>query len=131
MKKDDPLSHKKSILFEDLVGLALICSEQGMKFDIARWCGEKADTLNLSGTANLAYNGSIFVKEGLGYMLTFDGLTDIGPDSELCFRVLTPLLETKMYVIWKKYQVFSPSAALLLDEIKSSFHQIKKNIQHD
>ena len=44
--------------------LELICSAQGMKFDLPRWCGEKADTLNLTGTLNLAYNGSVFVKEG-------------------------------------------------------------------
>ena len=75
--------------------------------------------LNLSGTINLAYNGSVFVKEGLGYMLSFDKLADTGADSELCFRPLEPPLETKMYVIWKKYQVFTPIAELLLDELKT------------
>lgn len=120
MKKEDPLSEKERIRFEDLMGLALICSEQGMKFDITRWCGEKADTLNLSGTVNLAYNGSVFVKEGLGYMLSFDQLVDTGADSLLCFRPLEPRLETKMFVIWKKYQVFSPIAGLLLDQLKTA-----------
>ena len=118
MKKEDVLAQKESIRFEDLTGLELICSEQGMKFDISRWCGEKADQHKLSGTINLAYNGSVFVKEGLGYMLSFDKLVDTGSDSELCFRPLMPLLETKMYVIWKKYQVFTPIAELLLDELK-------------
>ena len=89
-----------------------------MQVDIPRWCGEKADMLNLSGTINLAYNGSIFVKEGLGYMLTFDKLTNTGEDNDLCFRALSPPLETKMYVIWKKYQVFTPIAELLLEELK-------------
>ena len=90
-----------------------------MKFDISRWCGEKADALNLSGTVNLAYNGSVFVREGLGYMLTFNHLVNTGADSDLCFRPLEPPLETKMYVIWKKYQVFSPIAGLLLEELKA------------
>ena len=102
-----------------MAGLPLICSAQGMKFDISRWCGEKADALNLSGTVNLAYNGSVFVREGLGYMLTFDRLVNTGADSDLCFRPLEPPLETKMYVIWKKYQVFSPIAGLLLEELKA------------
>ena len=108
-------------MFEDLLGIPLICSEQGMKFDITRWCGEKIDMLNLSGTINLAYNGSVFVKEGLGYMLTFDGLVDTGADSEICFRALEPPLETKMYLVWKKYQVFSPIAGLLLEKMKKMF----------
>ena len=118
MKKEDPLARKETICFEDLIGLELICSAQGMKFDISRWCGEKADMLDLSGTINLAYNGSVFVREGIGYMLTFDRLINTGPESGLCFRPLEPLLETKMYVIWKKYQVFTPIAQLLLDELK-------------
>ncbi len=118
MKENDPLSKKECIRVDDLIGLPLICSAQGMKFDISRWCGEKADMLNLSGTVNLAYNGSVFVKEGLGYLLMFDRLVDTSPGSGLCFRPLEPPLETKMYVIWKKYQVFSPIAELLLDELK-------------
>lgn len=119
MPKDSPLSHKERIYVEDLFGLQLICSEQSMREDIPRWCGEKADYLLLSGSTNLFYNGSVFVKEGLGYMLTFDGLVDTGADSKLCFRPLAPVLETKMYVIWKKYQIFTPIAELLLEMLKS------------
>ena len=125
MKKDDALAQKKCIRVNDLMGLPLICSAQGMKFDIARWCGEKVDMLNISGTVNLAYNGSVFVREGLGYMLMFNHLVDTGSDSDLCFRPLEPPLETKMYVIWKKYQVFSPISELLLDELKICFHMQK------
>lgn len=118
MKKDDPLASRDRIEVDDLIGLPIICSAQAMQVDIPRWCGEKADLLNLSGTTNLAYNGSVFVKEGVGYMLSFDKLIDTGADSELCFRPLEPPLETKMYVIWKKYQVFTPIAELLLKELK-------------
>ena len=54
-------------------------------------------------------------------MLTFEHLIKTGEDSPLCFRPLNPRLETKMYVIWKKYQVFTPIAELLLDELKNRF----------
>lgn len=121
IRKDTPLSEKKEIAFEDLLGIELICSEQGMKFDISRWCGEKTDQLNLSGTVNLCYNGGVFVKEGLGCMLTFEHLVNTDKNSNLCFRPLTPRLETKMYIIWKKYQVFTPIAELLLDKLKQLF----------
>lgn len=121
MRKDSPLASKARICVEDLIGLDLICSSQAMKADIPRWCGEKTDMLRLSGTVNLAYNGSVFVKEGAGYLFSFDQLVDTGADSELCFRPLCPPLKTKMYVVWKKYQMFSPAAELLLEEMKSSF----------
>lgn len=119
MRKDSLLSHKERIYVEDLLGLQLICSEQSMKEDIPRWCGEKVDTLLHSGSTNLFYNGSVFVKEGLGYMLTFDNLADTSKDSDLCFRPLSPPLETRMYVIWKKYQMFTPIAELLIEMLKS------------
>lgn len=122
IRKDHPLAEKREIVFADLTEVDLICSEQGMKFDIARWCGENTDQLKLSGTINLCYNGGIFVEEGLGGMLTFDRLVNTGDDSKLCFRPLSPRLETKMYIIWKKYQVFTPIAELLLDELKKRFH---------
>lgn len=121
MRNDSPLALKESICVEDLIGLDLICSEQAMQVDIPRWCGETADTLNHSGSVNLFYNGAVFVKEGLGYMLTFDNLADTAPESGLCFRPLTPMLETKTYVIWKKHQIFTPIAERLLNVLKADF----------
>ncbi len=89
--------------------------------DLPRWCGEKVDQLQIMATFNLSNNGAVFVREGLGVELTFDKLIEITPDSTLCFRPITPELHTKMYVIWKKYQVFTPVAQLLLDELKKIF----------
>lgn len=121
MRTDSPLAGKERIQVCDLMGLDLITSQQAMEVDIPRWCGEKVDMLNLSGTINLFYNGSVFAKEGLGYLLAFEHLVETGTEHDLCFRPLDPPLETKMYVIWKKYQVFTPIADLLLQQLKQSF----------
>ncbi len=127
MRTDSPLAKKEKIQVDDLIGLDLLTSQQAMEVDIPRWCGEKADMLNLSGTVNLFYNGSIFVKEGLGYLLTFEHLVETGIEGNLCFRPLDPPLETKMYVIWKKFQVFTPIAELLLQQLKQNLG--KANIE--
>lgn len=121
MRRDSLLAQKKEITFEDLYGLPLFCSKQSIQVDFPRWCGEDMDKLNFAGTFNLAYNGSIFVKEGLGYLLTFEHLINTSEESGLCFRPITPTLETNMYIIWKKYQVFSPIAELFLKRLKSEF----------
>lgn len=120
MRKDSPLAAKKAVCMEDLLDLPLICSRQGITEDYPKWFGEKVDTLNIVATFNLAYNAGILVREGMGYLITFDKLVNTGADSELCFRPLAPTLETKLYFAWKKYQVFTPAAELLLDEMK--FH---------
>lgn len=121
MRRDSLLAQKKEITFEDLYGLPLFCSKQSIQVDFPRWCGEDMDKLNFAGTFNLAYNGSIFVKEGLGYLLTFEHLINTSEESGLCFRPITPTLETNMYIIWKKYQIFSPIAELFLKRLKSEF----------
>ena len=87
------------------------------------------DKLHLEGSFRLSYNGSLFVKEGLGYLLTFEHLIDTNPGSRLVFRPLTPTLETKMYLIWKKYQVFTPIAERLLGSLKSCFESMAA--EHD
>lgn len=119
MRKDCKLAKKKTIQYEDLLGLQLICSIQAIDTDFPRWCGDKVEKLNIFTTINLFYNGSIFVKEGLGYLLTFDKLADTSTESDLCFRPLKPRLETKMYIIWKKHQQFTPVSELFMEELKS------------
>ena len=121
MRRDSPLAEKSEITFEDLYGLPLFCSEQSIRVDFPRWCGDNMDKLNFAGTVNLAYNGSVFVKEGLGYLLSFEHLIGTGEESGLCFRPITPVLETSMYIIWKKYQVFSPIAELFVRRLKDEF----------
>lgn len=116
MPENHPLAKKEAIRAEDLYGEELICSEQSVEVDIPRWCGKKADRLNFTGNTNLAYNGSIFVKEGLGLMLSFEHLIQPCEENGLVFRPLEPKLENKMYLIWKKYQVFSPIAQRLMEE---------------
>lgn len=121
MPEDDPLAKKKVILVDDLIGLPLFCSEQSWENDIPRWAGEKMDALHLEGSFRLAYNASIFAKEHLGYLLTFDRLVNTSPGSGLTFCPLRPQLETKLYLVWKKYQTFSPIAGRFLAQIKTAF----------
>ena len=104
-----------------MYGLPLFASEQSIRADFQRWCGENADKLNITGTFNLAFNGSVFVREGLGYLLTFEHLINTSIESGLCFRTITPDLETKMYIIWNKFQIFSPIAELFPKKIKEDF----------
>ena len=121
MPQNAQLAKKESIAVDDLVGLPLYSSEQGWKNDIAKWCGERIHDLHLEGSFRLAYNASVFVKEGLGYQLTFGGLVNTSPESGLVFRPLTPRLETKLFLIWNKYQTFTPIAERFLAEVKASF----------
>ena len=118
---DAELAKKKTINIDDLQGLPLITSKQGWNGDIKAWAGDRFDMLHLEGSFRLAYNASMFVREGLGYQLSFRHLVDVSESSGLVFRPLSPPLETKLYLIWNRWQTFTPIAERFLDQIKSSF----------
>lgn len=118
MRRDCPLADKSVLEIKDILPYPVFCSEQSAKVDLPRWCGEYIDQLNVMATFNLSGNAAVFAREGLGIVLTFDKLIETNDKSSLCFRPIVPSLHTDMYVIWKKYQVFSPAAQLLLDNLK-------------
>ena len=118
---DAVLAKKESIRIEDILGLPLFASEQGWEGDIRGWAGEHFAQLRLEGSFRLAYNASMFVREGLGYQLTFRNLVDVSEVSGLVFRPLEPKLEVKLYLIWNRYQAFTPIAERFLAQIRESF----------
>ena len=121
MRKDHPLANHSCIHLNDLTEIPLILSRQAMREEMPRWFGEAQDKLNIVATYDLLFNTSVMVRENFGCVLGFDGLVYTGPDSDLCFRPLEPTLTSPMDIIWKKYQVFSPAASLLLEELKRNF----------
>lgn len=121
MPKDAPLAKKETIKADDLIGLPLFTSEQGWEGDIKKWAGKTYEKLHLEGSFRLAYNASMFVKEGLGFQLSFEHLVNTAPESGLIFRPLYPKLETKLFLIWNKYQTFTPIANKFLSQVKTHF----------
>ena len=121
MRKDSPLARHSCIHLRDLMDIPLILSRQAMGEEMPRWFGETQEKLNVVATYDLLFNTSVMVREGFGYVLGFDGLVYTGPDSDLCFRPLEPALISPMYLVWRKYSVFSPPAALLLQALQQAF----------
>lgn len=115
------LAQKDCITFEDLLGLPLFCSGQGWHVDLPLWCGERINELTLEGSFRLSYNASVFTREGLGYLLTFEHLVNTSSESGLVFRPLYPELTTDMFIIWKKHQVFTPIAERFINELQKEF----------
>ena len=119
MRKDDPLKGKSSFAASDLDKLPLICSRQWIDQESPRWLGAAAKDMNIVATYNLVFNGSVMVRAGMGYAVVLDKLVNTGEESDLTFIPLSGVPQTEMYVIWRKYQTFTPIAHLLLQELKT------------
>ncbi|MDO4288189.1 MAG: LysR family transcriptional regulator [Eubacterium sp.] len=120
MRSDAPLAEKASICPEELWDKPLIISHQESNGGIvSQWIKRDFEILNIVSVYNLIFNASLFVEEGLGYAICFDKIINTA-DSRLCFRPLNPPLEIEMYLIWKKYQVFSKAAKQFLQALQEN-----------
>ncbi len=122
MRKDSPLAEKDRFAAGDLWDQPLIISRQASIDDeMFAWLGRDLSKLNVVATYDLVCNASRFVKMGLGYAITLDGLINTTGRSELCFRPLYPALEAGLCIVWKKYQVFSRAAEQFLKQLQFEF----------
>ena len=106
---------------EDLAGLPLFCSEQSWEADIRPWAGKDFSRLRMEGSFRLAFNGALFTREGLGFLLTLEHLVDVSPGSGLTFVPLLPELRLRFYLIWNRYQTFTPIAGRFLEQMTEAF----------
>lgn len=121
MTKDDPLAKKSAITAEDLVGRNVLNSQQAENrkyFD--SWFGNYKEQINIIGTVNLNFNGTLLVKNKATIMLTLDKLANISDESNLTFRPITPMLKQPVTVIWKRETNLSPVADLFLNRLRAS-----------
>lgn len=121
MTKDDPLAKKSAITAEDIVGRNVLNSQQAENrkyFD--SWFGNYKEQINIIGTVNLNFNGTLLVKNKAAIMLTLDKLANISDESNLTFRPITPMLKQPVTVIWKRETNKSPVADLFLNRLRAS-----------
>ena len=125
MRKDSPLAEKEIITAEDLWDKPLIISHQtSANSEMFSWLKTDISSLDIVATYDLVYNASLFVKKGVGYVITLDGIINTTGDSELCFRPLYPTLEAGLCIVWKKYQVFSRASNAFLQQLQQEMENL-------
>lgn len=128
MRSDSPLAAKEAICAKDLWDKPLILSHQTtLSSEMASWLKIDASKLNVVATYDLIYNASVFVNKGFGYVIALDKLINTSGNSNLCFRPLYPALNAELYIIWKRYQVFSRASEQFLQQLQQ---EISSAIEH-
>lgn len=121
MRKDNPLAHLQSIHPDDIGNLPVWVAHQQLEGNVlSGWLGRDVQSLNIISTFNLITTPSMMIEEGFGMAFTFDNLVNISENSNLCFRPLEPKVEAELYLVWKKFQMFTKPAKLFLDSIQNS-----------
>lgn len=127
MRKDSPLAEKEAISPEDLWNRPLLISQQESEGgELVQWMKRSISKLNIAMTYNLLFNASLLVEEGFGYAICLDKIINTSGDSKLCFRPLSPTIEIEMYMIWKRYQIFSKPAEKFLMMMQENINTIQK-----
>lgn len=127
MRKDNPLANFESIQPEQLLDIPLLCSEQMLKENgLSGWLGFPYQQLNIISTFNLINTPTRLVEAGVGSAVAFDCLLDLSGQTNLCFRPFSPRLEIGVYVVWKKYQLFTTGAQKFLDQLQIEITNIEE-----
>lgn len=118
-RRDNPLAEKEEIHPEDLVGEPLIVSSQSMRAiagnAVVEWYGDLLRQMRVVADFNLPFNGAVLAQEGIGSLVTWDGIVDTSPETGLVGIPLAPRIESRLSLAWRKNPTFSQAAQQFLD----------------
>lgn len=116
--KDCELAAQEIINIDQLKTLPVLLAEQTFSgHQELEWFGADYSVMNVVGTYHLIYNATFLVEHGVGYALCLDRLVNTA-GRNLTFRRIVPELSVELYMVTKKYQVFSPAVKMFLDELR-------------
>lgn len=124
LRRDNPLSQKEKITPQDLWDEKLIVSNQVLQDDnqadrLRVWLKKPFADLHISATYNLAYNASLMVREGLGSCIMLEKIIRVPEDDDtLCFRLLDPPLSDRLFIAWKRFQLFPKGTQQFIQLLK-------------
>lgn len=126
LPRDHPLTQKEAITREDLFTVPLIYSEHfELQNDFRNWMGSDMSRLQVAVTYNLINTPAMLVESGVGCAFTFDKLVDTSGNRNLCYRPIVGLPQVKLFLVWKKYQVFTTAARTFLRVLLEEFSDTK------
>ena len=118
MRDDHPLSHRESILPEEIAAYPLILPlRERVRAEILNWLKREEKDLYIPLSYTLLSNAALLVEEGLGCAFCLDGALAIHSSPHLRFIPIYPEHTTRSVLIWKKNHLFSPATSLFIQEI--------------
>lgn len=121
LRKDCPLAEKTFIKPEDIKEYPVWVAHQQLGANVlSSWLGCDVESLNIVASFNLITTPAMMIDSGIGMAFTFDRLVNT-EGTNLCFRPLEPKVEAELYLVWKKYDMFTKAGEIFLQQIKKDF----------
>ena len=121
MRRDDPMAKQSSMTPEQLLGMPLIVSRHALvRNELSGWLGRSMQELHITATCDMYRNASLLVREGVGYLLTYDLPVE---DESLCFKPLSPRFSSRTKLVWKKNFPLSPAAQAFLEMMQQELSE--------
>ena len=121
MRADNPLAAKSVITPGDIEDQPILCARQQLDGNVLNgWLGRSVEELNVVARFNLITTPAMMVEQGLGSAVTFANLVPTPEGGTLCFRPFDPAIEARLYLVWKKHQVFTRPATVFLEEMRTA-----------
>lgn len=113
-RRDSRIGALDRVRPKDLVGEPLLMARQANDLGkLAKWAGDVADTYDVRVRYGLPLNAALLARSGFGCLLTYEGLNETSPDSEMAFIPLAPKLTSKQGVAWRKAALSKQAQAFL------------------
>ena len=126
VRSDHPLAEKTSLTADDVAACPLLLPlRENIRAEILHWLGRGEGELRIPLFYTLLSNAALLVAEGLGCAFCMDGALAVRSDPRLRFIPLEPRRRTHSVLVWKKNHLFSPAAALFIQEINLLRAQIE------
>lgn len=121
MWEDCPLAKLSAVRPSDIGDLPVWVAHQQLEGNIlSGWLGRDVSTLNIISTFNLITMPAMMIDEGFGAAFTFDRLVNTD-NTRMCFRPLEPKIHAELYLVCKKYQMFTKAAEVFLQGVREVF----------
>lgn len=116
------LAQKEAVTPQDLRCQPLIFTQRDLvKQELLNWLGSGVEDLETVACGNLPFNLSMLVQQGMGVHFS---LAKNCKYEGVCFRPLSPRLESSVVLAWKKNQAMSPAAQTLIEEAEKYIQRI-------
>ena len=119
MHPDAPLAEKERITPADLRDVPLVLPRRTtIQSELARWCGEDFDKLQVLFTANLPSISAILAHNRLAYAILIPGSLSFWDPAKITCRPLWPELLGTSVLAWKRKQPFGLAASRFIDFLR-------------